>query len=494
MRNKKYTKTILSGSPFFAIHKNVLLCFGVENAIFITNLIDTAKYLSERELIRDGWFFHTHEQQIKKTTLSEYKIRLCKKYFIEKGILKTKKIGNPSKEWYNININLLEDIVQEFENENDIYHFMNYSKEELMEHEWELKRVQKSEKKGRRTRPTKIEGLKKKHKKNEVSDLRRSKVIRRTDTTSTTYGCRDIPSEYHHSDFFQKSQRNNSHGNNSGTQNTNSSMKEKLKNKLSKKEKKPKKKIQYETPQNIRIFEYWNKQPNLRTHRTGTKTYHDSLRRIHQLRSGALKIDNPKNNGIPKEWYSRKWKSKDIVQAIKILNKMYCEDYWPDNKKILPKSLPDAILNNNLTSWIMMAYKYGLKPKQDLTKDMHNFQKEGFEKLKDVLNSIRTKNIDPNEEKMVAQTTYDLFDIFMSVPFTDNSAHLFYAREKPKKGTIYGIEFVRAYVKYIQENFKSYKNMGPKALQVDSKIFNSFIHDWQYYHGVDIRTGEYYSG
>ena len=94
----------------FLIHKELFKFFGINKAIYISNLIDNFVYLKSINMLReDESFFVTFKQQTKQTGLSEYQLRQCKKYFINLGILDTKMSGAPAKEYYFIYLDQEED-------------------------------------------------------------------------------------------------------------------------------------------------------------------------------------------------------------------------------------------------------------------------------------------------------------------------------------------------------------------------------------------------
>ena len=97
----------LSSTGYLVVHKRLLQTYGPEAAIFIANLIDKYLYFEDREMLEDGWFFNTHENQIQETGMTEHAIRKCKTRFRGLEIIKTKWAGVPAKEWYKIDINAL---------------------------------------------------------------------------------------------------------------------------------------------------------------------------------------------------------------------------------------------------------------------------------------------------------------------------------------------------------------------------------------------------
>lgn len=103
-----------SSDGFLVINKKLLKVFGLQEAVFLSNLIDKLKYFAKvNKLQKDGGFFLTFKQQENQIGLSEHQLRKCKKSLIDKKIIKTYKKGIPSKEFYILDIQQLIDIIEE---------------------------------------------------------------------------------------------------------------------------------------------------------------------------------------------------------------------------------------------------------------------------------------------------------------------------------------------------------------------------------------------
>ena len=101
---------MLSSDSFLMINKKLLVTFGPEHAVFISNLLDKVKFFAEEGIIEriTGWFYLTHEQQILDTNIKSLKtLRRCKKFFKNNKILETKMAGQPAKEMYRISFAIL---------------------------------------------------------------------------------------------------------------------------------------------------------------------------------------------------------------------------------------------------------------------------------------------------------------------------------------------------------------------------------------------------
>lgn len=110
--NKHKIEYDFDRDAFLKVNKGLLRRFGPEVAVFISNLIDKYKYFTDNFtdnlMVNDGWFFLIHSQQIEQTGLTIRKLHRCKRTAILNKWIKTKWIGSPAKEWYKINLELLD--------------------------------------------------------------------------------------------------------------------------------------------------------------------------------------------------------------------------------------------------------------------------------------------------------------------------------------------------------------------------------------------------
>ena len=108
-----------SQDNFLIVNKKLISKLGPRKAIFISNLIDKNAYFEKKHPEYEGWFFLIHEHQVEQTGMSEKVLRAIKKFFINIGCLKIERRGVPSKEWYWIEFEKLDEIV-EILNKNDV--------------------------------------------------------------------------------------------------------------------------------------------------------------------------------------------------------------------------------------------------------------------------------------------------------------------------------------------------------------------------------------
>jgi len=93
-----------SSGAFLSVNKTLLRHYGPEPALILSNWIDKQIYFKAHFPKNDGWFFLTHEQQREQLGVTDHAIRKVKKLLRKDGILETKQMGIPAKEWYKINI------------------------------------------------------------------------------------------------------------------------------------------------------------------------------------------------------------------------------------------------------------------------------------------------------------------------------------------------------------------------------------------------------
>jgi len=89
---------------FLMINKSLIQRLGLTNAAILSNYVDKYRYWSNRIEDFNGWFFLTYEQQRQELNTSDYSLRLARKEFIDLGLLSTKRMGIPAKDYYQLNI------------------------------------------------------------------------------------------------------------------------------------------------------------------------------------------------------------------------------------------------------------------------------------------------------------------------------------------------------------------------------------------------------
>lgn len=89
---------IAKSKDHLPISKAIIKTYGLDLAVFIGNLFDKFEY---------GGFFLTHADQTGQIGLSDYQLRKCKQKCRELGILTTKMVGIPPKEFYFLDLDAL---------------------------------------------------------------------------------------------------------------------------------------------------------------------------------------------------------------------------------------------------------------------------------------------------------------------------------------------------------------------------------------------------
>lgn len=91
----------LSSSSYLILNKPVLKKYGLVNGVILSNLIEKDKYWERKNPeTYDGWFYLTSSHQMDSLGVSRGSIQKAKALFVEEKILKIKRKGMPSKEWY----------------------------------------------------------------------------------------------------------------------------------------------------------------------------------------------------------------------------------------------------------------------------------------------------------------------------------------------------------------------------------------------------------
>jgi hypothetical protein len=97
----------IKSEGYLKVDKRMLRIYGTSSAIFISNLIDKYLYFKKNKEDFDGWFFLTHEDQIKQTGLTEYTLVKCKREAILNKWITTRLIGSKdyvTREYYELNL------------------------------------------------------------------------------------------------------------------------------------------------------------------------------------------------------------------------------------------------------------------------------------------------------------------------------------------------------------------------------------------------------
>ena len=183
---------------------------------------------------------------------------------------------------------------------------------------------------------------------------------------------------------------------------------------------------------------------------------------------------------------------------IKIINEQHKMGFWPDNKATVPKNLASAIYNpRSGKSWFLMVHKHGLKEIQKPKDRLSTPLKKIFDNLETTLKTLRgQEDISQFENDLikVSKNIEEYYDSLAHHKFKMNgNGELFYNKfaSSPERLSTRYKDFLLANEKSLQKefNFKEYRSVKPKGLDVGSNLFNFFIKEWQEYLDISFTKG-----
>lgn len=92
----------ISSENFITVNRTLIKKLGLEAAVLLGELASEHVYWSEREELKDGFFFSTIENIEEKTGLTGYQQRQAINKLAEAGIIECKKMGIPAKRYIRI--------------------------------------------------------------------------------------------------------------------------------------------------------------------------------------------------------------------------------------------------------------------------------------------------------------------------------------------------------------------------------------------------------
>ena len=95
-------KHLLSSSAFIIFNKKLAKQIGLKETILLSDLISKEEYFIANNM-SEGWFFNTEANIEADTTLSPYQQRKALKTLKSKGVIETKRMGIPAKQFFKIN-------------------------------------------------------------------------------------------------------------------------------------------------------------------------------------------------------------------------------------------------------------------------------------------------------------------------------------------------------------------------------------------------------
>lgn len=325
-----------SSKEYLIINKKLLKTYGPLGAIFISNLIDKFLYfLKMGKLSPEGTFFHTHKQQADEMYVKEETVKRLKKSFIEKGILLTKMKSSPAKEHYKIDINKLKKSLVTIQQNPRPQDFSGSDESEGLD-------------------PSESHG----HIKNlNTNELKNEKVSKDTLNEKTDVFSPD--QSFTHQKHSRRTSQINTISQTQGYINA-------IKNSSQTKQTLPPNKFWIENGWKKMVVDEWNKIPKVSHHRDmSTKTACNISKYLTYLNQGiffnqcSLNPEFLKRNNIPNSWITdaKKFTLREILNAIKEFALYLQPEYWPPNKKNLPRTL-DSFLYNPISNWSKNGESY----------------------------------------------------------------------------------------------------------------------------------------
>ena len=102
--SKYFNRSFLSSESFLLVNKRLIKIFGLDCAIFLSDLISKELYFENKNQIdSEGFFFNTQENRSEDTGLSPYKQTASIEKLKEINVLSVKRIGLPARQYFKIN-------------------------------------------------------------------------------------------------------------------------------------------------------------------------------------------------------------------------------------------------------------------------------------------------------------------------------------------------------------------------------------------------------
>jgi hypothetical protein len=95
--------TIIGFGSFWIVNKKIAKELGIEEALFLSDLISRREYFKKKHSLKEGWFYNTMAATEEITNLSPHKQRRFIKDMINRKFIETKMMGLPQKQYFKIN-------------------------------------------------------------------------------------------------------------------------------------------------------------------------------------------------------------------------------------------------------------------------------------------------------------------------------------------------------------------------------------------------------
>jgi len=383
--SESIVKAQLLDHGFLRVSHNLIMLLGLEPAALLTNLISQHSYLKENGKIKnkDDWFYNTQEKKVIYLGLSIHRQNKALEVLKELDMVKCKMEGLPRRQWFSL----------VFDNIRHLINIIDYitSRITLNSQYFPVFKILK----------TSIKNIKDIYNKNIANKI----IDYFLNTKNSSKQIENLPSTTSLNSSNKKSKRTAPIKDNKNTQ--------------------PIKKEIEDAPLDP-LVEYWNGLPNIRKHKTGTKTYKRTLQLFRQLRTATLSTKNDLEPHIPLTTEQHKFTNNEIKESMLLLSHLLTPGYWPTNKKNLPIDLPTLIFNPRTRKsllyyvWVNPPQLAGDKLLEEKKKKLTEDQKYLLQQCKDYIKSAwhwpPDKEILPDEEVVLVDLVIKGENFFNKLP------------------------------------------------------------------------------
>lgn len=218
------------------------------------------------------------------------------------------------------------------------------------------------------------------------------------------------------------------------------------------------------------LIEYWNGLKNTRKHiKPDKQVYKDAVHRLNLLATGRLdkfKFDDTwlKRCDIPPRYLIRKWSDKRVKEVMDMLNCLFTEGYWPENKKFLPRGLSELIYNpRKQSSMFLYVASNGVK-------ELHEIADKRKEKkirdIKDLVDLLRTAL---NDSRGLRKLHPGEYDVLANIVIDMNKIK----RDDEHYPSLESL--VKDYADWIYDRFEGDEKLMVSWFQVDSYKWEDYV-------------------
>lgn len=239
------------------------------------------------------------------------------------------------------------------------------------------------------------------------------------------------------------------------------------------------------------FVEHWNSFPFVRHHKDPSKkVYKEAVRLFNQLKKGTFASCNDidkdwlKKNGIPEHRLSREWRDSEIIHTLTEMVKIFMNGYLPENKSMLPKSLPDMLYNPRTRHSLFFLYNHKkVKRVEAVTCERGETKLDTetqacFKELKSAIRSITQRDLTISEHKQLIAVISEIKNEYITLDVFANKHIGMYI------STL--IKFCMEYKKFLESCYTDFKEISPVMLKPKTRIWNAFIQDFEESIGVKI--------